>query len=105
MARRLASADIPTGPTLAAWGEDIARNVAFTAPLKAAAVDSLTVEFCELDGISIGCELLQYVRCKSHGWRRICAAVGRRLGTMCNICRIKSFASAEMEFQICVEKR
>lgn len=56
LARRLASADIPTGPTLAACGDEIARNVALTAPLRAAAVESQIIELFEPDGISIGCE-------------------------------------------------
>lgn len=54
----MASADIPTGPTFAAWGDEIARNVAFTAPFSAAAVESQIIELFELDGrISIGCVL------------------------------------------------
>lgn len=58
LARRFASADIPTGPTLAACGDEIARNVAFTAPLSAAAVESQIHALFEPVGISIGCELL-----------------------------------------------
>lgn len=56
LARRFANADIPTGPTFAACGDDIARNVAFTAPLSAAVVESQINAFVDpVDGISIGC--------------------------------------------------
>lgn len=61
-ALRLASADIPTGPTFAACGDDIARNVAFTAPFNAAAVESCIAAFVPyvgLAGISMGCELFK----------------------------------------------
>lgn len=39
LARRFANSDRPTGPTLAACGEAIARKVAFTAPFNAAVVE------------------------------------------------------------------
>lgn len=56
LARRLAKADIPTGPTFAACGDESARNVAFTAPLSAAVVESQIIAFVDpVDGISIGC--------------------------------------------------
>lgn len=42
LARRLANSDRPTGPTFAACGEAIARNVALTAPFMAAAVELVT---------------------------------------------------------------
>lgn len=85
LARRLANADIPTGPTLAPCGDEIALNVAVTAPFNAAVVESLRPGLPNVVlGVSIvgttNCEF-----CKIHGCRKICAAVGRRDGTMCNI--------------------
>lgn len=41
LARRRANSDIPTGPTLAACGDAIARNVALTAPRSAAVASRL----------------------------------------------------------------
>lgn len=41
LARRRANSDIPTGPTLAACGDAIARKVALTAPFNAAVASRL----------------------------------------------------------------
>lgn len=64
LARRLANADIPTGPTLAACGDDIARKVAFTAPFSAAVVESRNVD---VEMVSIGCVAGKWACCKIHG--------------------------------------
>lgn len=71
LARRLASADMPTGPTLAACGDEIARNVAFTAPLRAAVVESRSSDTLAFAGTSMGCVVPLWVRCTIHGCRRI----------------------------------
>lgn len=73
LARRFANADIPTGPTFAACGDEIARNVAFTAPFSAADVESQIIAFVDpINGISIGCVWqLNCVFCTIHGCRNI----------------------------------
>lgn len=64
LARRLANADIPTGPTLAACGDEIARKVAFTAPFSAAVVESRSDDEA-ID--SIGCDAGKWACCKIQG--------------------------------------
>lgn len=87
-ARLFANSDIPTGPTLAACGDAIARNVASTAPLRAA--DASRIEF-DVDASVI--LIFSGGGCHSHGCCSICTAVGRFCGTMCNICRNRSLTS------------
>lgn len=64
--RRRAKSDIPTGPRLAACGDEMARNVAFTAPLMASV---FSFAFIACDGSTIVA--------RSVYWGTVMLAVGR----------------------------
>lgn len=66
LARRLASSDNPTGPTFAACGDAIARNVAFTAPLRAAVASRL--ELCGWTAPPSNCVLGMCWCCMCGSW-------------------------------------